>query len=63
MDPRATREKVLDQLAARNRTAIPQQDNGATQLMEQLLEQLHHFLSSESMSKKATFERGGDPSG
>lgn len=47
MDPGATMEEVLDQLAAMNRTTIPQEDNGATQILKQRLEKLHHFFSSE----------------
>jgi hypothetical protein len=47
LDTGTTMEEVLDQLAAMNRTAIPQEDNGATQVRAQLLEKLHHFFSSE----------------
>jgi hypothetical protein len=47
LDPGATREEVLAQLAAMNRAAIPQEEHGAPQMVEQLLEPLHHFLSSE----------------
>ena len=57
MDPGATLEEVLDQLAAMDRAAIPQQDNGATQMMEQLLEKPYHFFPSESAPVELDVER------
>src|SRR5438128_266929 len=40
VDPGMTMEKVLDQLAAMNRAAIPQENKGAAQMMEQVCEKL-----------------------
>ena len=57
MDPGATLEEVLDQLAAMDRAAIPQQAHGATQMMEQLLENLYHFFPSESAPVELDVER------
>jgi len=57
VDPGTTMEKVLDQLAAMNRAAIPQQDNGTTQRMEQGLEKLYHFFPSEGAPVELDVQR------
>jgi len=57
MDAGVTMEKLLHQLTAMNRSPIPQQDYGASQMAEQRLEEPDHLFSSQSPTMELSIKR------